>query len=366
MEKPIKEPIAEPTTGNPTLHKYLNVRYLKRGILLFAFISLLSFTLLYIYTNTGSVVETLRAVQLKYVAIAVLLMFFDWWIGGFRNHIFVRLLIEKVSWRVCFDANLANIFVGAVTPSQTGGGPAQFYIWYRNGVKISDCVAISIINYISTILFMLGGSLAAIYYLKNAIDNALLFTLIKSSFIIFSTFFSLILLSLLLPKQMSKVIIGLFTLLAKLLPSKKDLFEGIAQKLSEAIQHYHTTMLLFTKGKPYLFPASFIITFIMYTNKYVIAYMLLRGLGLDAPLLTVLAIQAVLFFILYFAPSPGGSGIAELSIAVLMATIIPDAQLATFTVAHRAFLLFIPAVVGAFIMLGALKKQEAEVAGQSS
>ena len=75
---------------------------------------------------------------------------------------------------------------------------------------------------------------------------------------------------------------------------------------------------------------------------------------------TVISIQVVLQFVLYFAPSPGGSGIAEFSIAVLMASVLATELIPVFTLLHRIFLLFLPAIIGSFVVLRELKKQVAE------
>lgn len=100
----------------------------------------------------------------------------------------------------------------------------------------------------------------------------------------------------------------------------------------------------------------------MYFNKYALAFVLLLGVGVEADFWTVIGIQAIIFFILYHAPSPGASGFAELSIAGLMSHIIIESKLATFTVLHRTFLLLLGAMVGAFIMMKELKRHNEEQA----
>ncbi|MCB0292949.1 MAG: hypothetical protein KDH97_22030, partial [Calditrichaeota bacterium] len=64
-----------------------------------------------------------------------------------------------------------------------------------------------------------------------------------------------------------------------------------------------------------------------------------------------LALLAILRFILYFTPTPGGSGIGELSIATLMASIVPGYLLPVYTVLYRAYHLFLPAIFGAWVLL---------------
>ena len=60
---------------------------------------------------------------------------------------------------------------------------------------------------------------------------------------------------------------------------------------------------------------------------------------------------------IYFAPSPGGSGFAEVSISVLFGKIVPVALIPIFTLLQRSFLLFFPALIGAWIIINLLRKQ---------
>ncbi|MBT8190402.1 MAG: hypothetical protein KJO29_08220, partial [Bacteroidia bacterium] len=66
------------------------------------------------------------------------------------------------------------------------------------------------------------------------------------------------------------------------------------------------------------------------------------------------------------APSPGGSGIAELSIAGLMAGVIAEDYIGTFTLLQRSFLVFIPAIIGAFVALRELNKETTKEMGISA
>ena len=60
---------------------------------------------------------------------------------------------------------------------------------------------------------------------------------------------------------------------------------------------------------------------------------------------------------IYFAPSPGGSGFAEVSISVLFGKIVPVALIPIFTLLQRSFLLFFPALIGAWVIINLLRKQ---------
>ena len=86
-------------------------------------------------------------------------------------------------------------------------------------------------------------------------------------------------------------------------------------------------------------------------------YFILLGLGIQSELMQVIAIQILIQFMIYFAPSPGGSGFAEMSISVLFEKIVPAAVLPLFTLLQRSYLLFFPSVIGAAVVIRLLQRQ---------
>ena len=276
--------------------KYLNPKAINRGIILFVIITLVSFTALFLYTNTGETLKAFQQIQIKFILLALSLAFLDWWLGGMRNHIFARLIKPGISQRVCWDANLANIFIGAVTPSQTGGGPAQLYMLHRRGIKLHDGFAISVINFISTLIFFPTSAGIAFYVLRNQEIDPTLYLFIKSGFFFFTTVFTFILVSLIIPKRVGSFMDGIANLIGKFSENTKVKMKKANEKITAQFLSYHDTMILFLRKKPHLLVLSLVMTFIMYFNKYLIAFVLLLGLGINADFWTVIAIQALIFF----------------------------------------------------------------------
>ncbi|WP_089913864.1 hypothetical protein [Chitinophaga rupis] len=54
-------------------------------------------------------------------------------------------------------------------------------------------------------------------------------------------------------------------------------------------------------------------------------YVILLGLGVHASLIQAISIQVLIQLMIYFAPSPGGSGFAGVSISVLFGKIVQQA-----------------------------------------
>lgn len=360
MNKITHKPIDRDQIEQPDIKKAFSIKTIRKGIIYFVLFSLTSFTILFFYNNTTEVLQVLKNLSPLYLLLALSMAGIDLWVGGLRNHIFAACYQPGISKWVCFKANLANIFLGAVTPSQSGGGPAQIYIWYRAGITLTQAFTISLVNWFSTLLFFPLSALLAIYFIGNEFSGELFPLLLKSGFSIFATVFLVVVIAFWKPIWIGKGAKLLASVLGNLNPKWKSKLNSWGEKTYEAVQGYQVSCKETLLRYPWLMPASFLLTMILYFNKFCLAYVLVLGMGANTDFWTVIAVQVVLQFVLYFAPSPGGSGIAEFSIAVLMAGVLAADLIPVFTLLHRIFLLFLPAVIGSFVVLRALKKHAAE------
>ena len=68
----------------------------------------------------------------------------------------------------------------------------------------------------------------------------------------------------------------------------------------------------------------------------------------------VVSIQILILLAVYFFPTPGGTGAAELGSAVLMAQILPMELLMVYVVIWRIVVMYIAVILGSVAMLRAL------------
>lgn len=350
----------QPTEESPKQQMVFNRKLIKKGILYFILFTLLSLAILFFYSNTGKAIEVLGRLDFRFLALAVGMSLLDMWLGGWRNHILARVLKPGISQMVCIRANLANIFMGAVTPSQTGGAPAQLYIWHREGIPLKDGLTISLINWFSTLIFFPTSAFIALMILKNQFSEDILSYLLRFGFIIFLVLLTLVTIAFIRPILIGKVLRGIGYWIGSLNSKWEQKIVEKADQLYASVQGYQQSCKALLIDRPYLFPYSFFMTTLLYFNKFCLAYVLMLGIGGTAAFWPVIAVQVVVIFILYFAPSPGGSGIAELSIAGLMSSILASDLVPAFTLLHRVFLLFIPAIVGTWVVTSALRKHAEE------
>ena len=78
--------------------------------------------------------------------------------AGLRIWVVCRVLHPGMSLWTCIKAEWANVAVSMLTPSQSGGGPAQIYILNREGLKVESALTVSLLSFAGTVvvLFLMG------------------------------------------------------------------------------------------------------------------------------------------------------------------------------------------------------------------
>ena len=108
----------------------------KRGLELFIGITALSITLFLIFTGM-EMIRYMLSLKPRYLALLISLSFSMWVFSALKFHLLLLGTGERVSFWRSFQAFMSNLFMGAITPSQTGGGIAQMYVLSRGGVPLS-------------------------------------------------------------------------------------------------------------------------------------------------------------------------------------------------------------------------------------
>ncbi len=337
-----------------------NKNVIYKGCLWLGLITVASIAVIFFYNHTGDTVKALSSIKIKFIFVCLVMLFTDLMLGSWRNHIFIRKLYPKISHWVSFQANVVNIFMGAVTPFHSGAAPGQIYVYNRHHVKVLDAFIVSLINMGSTLLFMPMAGIFAIFIMNNELDSGMIVMLLKYGFSVFFILLLAFLLAFWKPLWVGMMLKKLSRAFGNIFASKKVKAEKWGLTSFNNILKYQQLCSKLLKQNPMLFPTSLLITTLLYFNKYCMQYVILLGLGVRPDLLEVISIQILIQFMIYFAPSPGGSGFAEAGIAVLFAKIVPASVLSIFILLQRSFLLFIPALIGAFVVIALLKKHTTE------
>ena len=336
-------------------------KHILKGFRLFVLLSLLGFATIFFFTTTGESLKALQSFKAEFFLLALLLVLVDFSLGGLRIYVFfTKQILKKVSLFDCIKANLANIFVAAVTPSNTGGGPAQLFILNRRGVPLSGAVSVSLINFFSSMFFFFLTFMAVFFFTDGGIFPKGLAYLIRYSFLVFSAVSLLGVFLLIKPESLSFPF-KIFSWIAKMIWKKdKEKQKRVSENFKDQVVQLRFYLHHFFRKERLILFVSFLLTIMIYFNKYLIAYVILKGLGLEVNFMQVMYLQIIQFFILYFSPTPGASGIAEVSSVSLMSTIIPTGYLPVFAILWRFFVTYVGVTCGGWIMLKDLNQHFTE------
>ncbi len=331
-----------------------------RGLGLFGALTLAGLAILVALTGGREALLAVRNLSLGFMGLAFLLAVVELLLGTYRYHIFLRQVKPGVPFRLALRAQLANRFAAAITPSQTGGGPALLYVFSRGGIPLAQGLSVLLVNFLATLIFFFASIAVATYILRDAFSDSATSYLIQYAFVAFGIMTVISLIALMRPVFLRRVLRALTERLSRRDGRWRSSVARGCKSLADSAETYHETCMHFIGKTPGLLASSVLLITLMYLTKFTIAYCLVLGLGVGVDYIMTAAVQALLHFVLYLAPSPGGSGIAELSTGALMAILIPATLLSVFTIAFRFFLVLLPAFAGSFVLIGALRNAARE------
>src|SRR5438445_467019 len=127
--------------------------------------------------------------------------------------------------------------------------------------------------------------------------------------------------------------------------------------LREGIDRAHECLVAFGSPKGWL--ALFwavLLSGPSHANKLLAGYVALRTLGLHTNFVDILLLQTFITFLLYFAPTPGSSGLAELLSAAVMNIYVQSPELPAYTLIWRFINSYATVIAGSLLFWHWLKR----------
>jgi len=288
-----------------------------------------------------------------FAALVIPLVCVDYLLGALRFRLFFDgKALPRISLWNCMRSNWANFFMAAVTPFKTGAGPAQFYILWRSGAKVVDSVVVSMINFAASLVFFQIASMAAMYILpEETLFGNHMGNLMQGSFVVVFAVSAIVLFLLIFPRIALHLIEMLLRLIPVQLPSLQAIRDNVFNFLEKETDRFAATFALLRRSKKRAMVLTFLVTLVLYFNKYLIGYMIARALFQFIPFDIFIGLQIVNYFMVYFAPTPGASGIAELSSIWLMQKVMSPDILVLFALLWRFFTTILAAFIGGAVLL---------------
>ncbi len=323
-----------------------------RGVRIFLLLTIVGVVIIFYLTGSKKTWQVLREFNLWYLLLASLLIVVDLFAGAARIHIFLRRMNPGGSFRTCFKANLANIFLAAATPFQTGGGVAQIFVLNYYGVPYPAGVTVSVLNFVATLSLLFFTATVVLTAIPGQfIQGQTLLMVLDVSRLAFYFTLILFLLFMVRPGGFGRVVKFILRRLERILPSRQETWNRWEKKVLGFLAEYQRYISYYWReGKMILF-WNYVLTIILYFNKCLVAYVILRGMGIEPDFWQVVMLQMLIIFFLYFAPTPGASLIAETGMSAVMSLILPVYLLSPFTVLWRFFTTYFGVLLGSMVLL---------------
>ncbi len=298
------------------------------------------------------------AVSWNYIFLAILFIV----VRDLMYIIRLRILTEnKLSWRDNWHVIMLWEFASSVSPSMVGGSAFALFFLNAEGIKLGKSTAIVLVTalldelfYIISVLFILMIVGTKILTFSIALPfNPMLFFFIGYGFIILLT--TIITLGVFVMPQGCKTILVKVTSL-KFLKKWQDKAAKTGDEIITTSQEL--------KGKTFMFwTKAFVTTALTWTARFLVLNCLILALNPDIPFsfidqLGIYAKQLVMWVILLISPTPGASGVAELSFSAFFANDFPENMHAAVALVWRAISYYPYLIIGLIILPIWLRKLE--------
>lgn len=344
----------------------LTPRLLRRGLELFAGISLAGVAILFGYylIRFGDRLDVLMTPFLSlhwgWMLVGLTLASMDWVGGGLRLWVCARHVHPAVRLRDMILAGGMGAWGAYLTPFQSGASPMIIWTMRRAGVKLPEALTSVFMTFVATVAFFaIAGPLAIWAGAGRSLEQhglvlgITLYGLFKTSLTLFGLIGAVMLVAIFFPDALRRFV----RWLAERVARRSEKMAARMSDLSAGIDRAHECLVAFGSPKGLVtLLLAILISAPSHANKLLAGYVTLRVLGIPADFTDILLVQTFLSFLLYFAPTPGASGLAELISAAVMSIYVPRELTPSYTLIWRFINSYATVIVGSLLFWSWLRR----------
>ena len=321
--------------------RLLTPRVLRRGLEIFVLASLLGFGAVLFYSNNvGAFLAAIPHLKWPWLLVGLALASLDWLGGGLRLWVLARQIHPAPPFRGLVLAGGMGAWASYLTPLQSGNAPMTIYTMRRYGIPVPQAITLVLMSFIATVgFFGIAGPIAIAFGAGRSLGThgvvlgISLYDLFLASLSLFVLLFGVLILVVIRPRALHAVLRGAIRFAGR----RSRRIAGRLAQLEQGVDQAHDAARKFRTPRGWL--ALLVATIVSgpsHANKLLAGYVALRTIGIHAHFVDVLLLQTLITFLLYFfAPTPGGSGIAELLSAAVMSIYVPRPLTALYTLIWR-------------------------------
>lgn len=225
----------------------------------------------------------------------------------------LRVMNRKTKFLSCLKYSFIGFFFSYITPSSSGGQPAQMYYMKKDGIKLGTSGMIMLLITISykSVLLILGAIFIILGYdMIHTQANGILWLHIVGA-ILNIAFIALLIIMLRRPEKVRNTGIGTVDLLFKKKIIKDNDHARITDRINCICDNYILSADRLCENKKHMIIVYFI-TVIQRLLLFSVTWIVYRSYGLSSvSFIDIIALQTVIAVATEMLPLPGASGITE-------------------------------------------------------
>ena len=317
----------------------MNKKLLLRLGALFLFVLLISAAVIY-FTFDIRTLDYLTMFEPKCIFLALGCLAIGLLFDGLRLITLANITEERLTLRQIVNVVLSNYFLALVSPGASGGAIAQVMFMRKAGVPVAKSTVVILVRTIMSIIFLILLVPLVLHFDEDIVEwmPASVITIVSVAFVSLPV----IAIYLMRTRYPEKII---FYCTRKLsYPPRRNCYIWYQQFKKAAI----------VMGKnPLMVLRAFIESGLSLLFIYATVPAYMTGLNIDFDLIQVMGRMVLINLVLYFSPTPGGSGIAEAGFVMLFANLLPGGLEGIFAVLWRFTAEYLPFMLGAVVTIRA-------------
>ncbi len=267
----------------------------------------------------------------------------------------IKLMSRSLGYRVglAHSVNLvcSNMFIASVTPSQIGGEPVRIYELHKAGVPTGDATAVIIMERVFDGIVLAIGTVVCVFLLGIFFSEIHLPDICMiTAYIAAAVFCGLVILFFVIAKH-PKWGLALMQKISRFISRKRSAEATAAhlKKFEGHVERFYTTLGFFTGKSRSAIAWGMLFSTLYWFNEFIIAFFICLGLGVEPTgelFLLSLIFQLLITVIMMIPLTPGGVGVAEVSLGAFYAIIIPSSIVGIFVLIYRFIFYYFNLAIG--------------------
>jgi uncharacterized protein (TIRG00374 family) len=314
--------------------------------LVFVVLSCLSLYFIYKIFGANSNFAIFKSYSASIFGSLLLLLILYFSFDGLRLYYVLKTLNTEIDFKHIAKLVFINLFISNVTPFATGGGFVQIYFLNKRGISLGNATAATTIRTVlATIFFFIATPIIILTEpsLSQVLPKQTILFYVSLFSIIYFSFFYIVIFK---NRLLKKLVYNILRFIKNKKIISKNKFRSLSQNLFEEIDIFSNNLNYFLKGDKKYIIATVMSTLLFLLTEFSFSVILIIGLGYDVSILSIILLQVVVVFSMYFAPTPGATGVAEGSFSLLFARFVDSSEIVPLIFAWRFLTKYIGIIIG--------------------